>query len=35
MQELATILADIVAGKEPQSFQKKVQDLCGKFPLPS
>lgn len=33
--QLAGILADIVAGKDPASFTKSVQELCARFPLPT
>jgi glycine hydroxymethyltransferase len=34
METLAAILADLVAGKDPASFTKQVQELCARFPLP-
>ena len=31
---LAGIIAEIIAGKDPQGFRPKVQELCNRFPLP-
>ena len=28
------IIAEIIAGKDPQGFRPKVQELCNRFPLP-
>lgn len=35
MKLLANIIADLVAGKDPASFTKQVQELCTRFPLPA